>query len=202
MELVINDKELNPELGLVIQNNLDLRMTNITKLPENLTINGYLDLQGTPIFELPKNLTVNGYLDLRGTKITTLPENLTINGYLDLRGLKITKLPKSLTVNDNLYLAGTQITELPKDLNVTDISGLERTNIIDYPVVYNCGKSYRAIYLDFKDRTLIHIGCFKGTKEEAIQRISQEYSGEAMNSYISKVNECFELESSFNQHQK
>ena len=47
---------------------------------------GYLDLNGTQITSLPEGLTVGGSLDLRGTGITSLPEGLTVGGYLDLEG--------------------------------------------------------------------------------------------------------------------
>ena len=46
---------------------------------------GSLDLENcTQITALPEGLTVGGYLDLRGTQITALPEGLTVGGYLDL----------------------------------------------------------------------------------------------------------------------
>ena len=91
---------------------LDLRDTDITSLPDNLTVGGYLDLRGTGITSLPDNLTVGGYLDLEGcTGITSLPDNLTVGGYLDLRGTGITSLPDNLTVGGDLYLRGTGITE-------------------------------------------------------------------------------------------
>ena len=51
---------------------------------------GDLDLRGTQITALPDNLTVGGSLDLRGTQITALPDNLTVGGYLDLEGTQIT----------------------------------------------------------------------------------------------------------------
>ena len=70
--------------------NLDLRGTNITVLPDNLTVGGNLDLSDTNITALPDNLTVGGWLDLRGTNITALPDNLTVGGNLDLIGTGIT----------------------------------------------------------------------------------------------------------------
>ena len=51
---------------------------------------GYLDLRGTNITTLPEGLTVGGFLDLRGTNITSLPEGLTVGGSLDLEGTNIT----------------------------------------------------------------------------------------------------------------
>ena len=49
--------------------NINLSYTNITSLPDNLTVGGYLDLRGTNITALPDNLTVGGSLDLSNTKI-------------------------------------------------------------------------------------------------------------------------------------
>ena len=72
---------------------------------------GSLDLSGTQITALPDNLTVGGWLDLRGTQITALPDNLTVGGWLDLSGTQITALPDNLTVGGWLYLRGTQITD-------------------------------------------------------------------------------------------
>ena len=50
---------------------------------------GSLYLRGTQITSLPDNLTVGGWLDLRGTQIASLPDNLTVGGSLDLRGTQI-----------------------------------------------------------------------------------------------------------------
>ena len=80
--------------------------------------NGNLYLSGTEITELPDNLTVGGWLDLSGTEITELPDNLTVGGDLYLSGTKITELPDNLTVGGNLYPSGTKITELPDNLTV------------------------------------------------------------------------------------
>jgi len=41
---------------------------------------------------------------------------------------------------------------------------------------------------------LINIGCFKGTKDEAISKINEKYySHKLKEDYISKVNECFNI---------
>ena len=82
---------------------LDLEGTNITSLPEGLSVGGYLDLSGTNITSLPEGLSVGGYLDLRGTNITSLPEGLSVGGYLDLRGTNITSLPESAKIEGNIY---------------------------------------------------------------------------------------------------
>ena len=41
---------------------------------------GSLDLSGTQITALPDGLTVGGSLDLSGTQITALPDGLTVGG--------------------------------------------------------------------------------------------------------------------------
>ena len=50
---------------------------------------GCLDLRGTQITSLPDNLTVGGSLYLSGTQITSLPDNLTVGGSLYLSGTPI-----------------------------------------------------------------------------------------------------------------
>jgi hypothetical protein len=68
---------------------LDLSGTNISSLPDDLTVGGSLYLSGTNISSLPADLTVGGYLDLSGTNISSLPDDLTVGGYLDLSGTNI-----------------------------------------------------------------------------------------------------------------
>jgi len=70
---------------------------------------GNLYLSGTEITALPDGLTVGGGLDLSGTKITALPDGLTVGGSLYLSGTEITALPDGLTVGGYLYLDGTKI---------------------------------------------------------------------------------------------
>ena len=50
---------------------------------------GSLYLSGTQITSLPEGLTVGGGLDLSGTQITSLPEGLTVGGGLDLSGTHV-----------------------------------------------------------------------------------------------------------------
>ena len=90
------------------EGNLDLRGTQITALPDNLTVGGWLDLSGTQITALPDNLTVGGWLDLSGTQITALPDNLTVGGGLDLRGTQITahERKKVKHLHNGDYVAG------------------------------------------------------------------------------------------------
>ena len=126
MELTLKKaKEMMERSG----GSLDLSGTQITALPEGLTVGGSLDLSGTQITALPEGLTVGGSLDLRGTQITALPEGLTVGGWLDLRDTQITALPEGLTVGGWLDLRGTQITALPEGLTVGGWLDLRDTQI-------------------------------------------------------------------------
>jgi hypothetical protein len=71
---------IDDKLNITVERWLNLRRTQITKLPDNLRIRGYLDLRGTQITELSDNLRVGGFLDLRDTQITELPDNLNVGG--------------------------------------------------------------------------------------------------------------------------
>ncbi len=123
-----------------------LRGTQITSLPDNLTVGGYLDLEGTQITSLPDNLTVGGSLDLEGTQITSLPDNLTVGGDLYLEGTQITSLPDNLTVGGSLDLEGTYIKQVEKN-NVKRISKdfyIKNKNYIESKLTWQNGK-YRKI---------------------------------------------------------
>ena len=125
---------------------LDLSGTNITKLPDNLTVNESLNLERTNIAELPNNLTVGRYLLLKESKITELPDNLTVGYSLDLEGTKITKLSNNLTVGGYLFFSGAKIAELPDNLTVgcsLDLEGIKITklpnNLIVGGSLFLCG---------------------------------------------------------------
>ena len=57
--------------------------------------------------------------------------------------------------------------------------------------VFHCGQYSRTIYIKKESPDIIYIGCFKGTKPEAIDSISKKYSGQEYIDYISKVEQCF-----------
>ena len=59
--------------------------------------------------------------------------------------------------------------------------------------VFYCGKHNRCIYISESHPELIHIGCFEGTKQEAIEAITKRYYGTERDEYISKVNKCFNI---------
>ena len=87
-------------------------------------------------------------------------------------------------------------------LNGYDISLLLR-NQPQFKDVFNCvivpdaGINSRTLFIKKDEPSIIHLGCFNGTKEEAIQAIKQNryyYNHtEERDLYISKVEECFKL---------
>ena len=98
-----------------------------------------------------------------------------------------------LVIKEDLDLEDAYITSLPSNLKVGGNLLFKNVFMHDYPVVYDCGNEDRVIYLDFNDKNLIQIGCFKATKDEAIARIKENYLGEEQEKYIEKIEECFNL---------
>ncbi|MGN0476269.1 MAG: hypothetical protein ACI4HM_02920 [Ruminococcus sp.] len=159
MELTLKEaKEIMKKSG----GNLILSNTNITNLPDNLTVGGWLDLSCTDIKRLPDNLTVGDYLDLSGTPIKSLPDNLTVGGCLSLCKTKIINLPNNLTVGGSLDLSYTGITNLPDSLAIGGMLYLGGTQITS---TYNCKNLKNGDYVPEKylyaDNMLTHI---KGEK--------------------------------------
>ena len=187
-KLILDDNKSVIHGDLYLCGNAD-----VIKLPDNLQVRGSIYLLDIQIEELPDNLKVDGYLDLQGTQIKELPINLQVHGSLNLQGTQIKKLPNNLKVGGYLDLENTQIKELPINLQVVGSLYLQGTQIENYPISYNCGRENRVIYLNLKDKNLIRIGCFKGTKEEAIRAIREKYTGDERDEYITKVEECFAM---------
>ncbi|WP_051983882.1 hypothetical protein [Pectobacterium wasabiae] len=202
---------VNDNAAIVIEGDLSLLgRTDITSLPENLSVGGYLDLEGTGITSLPENLSVGGSLYLRGTGITSLPENLSVGGSLYLRGTGITSLPENLSVGGYLDLEGTGITSLPENLSVGGYLDLEGTGITSLPenftcdslyldpqrfdnVTYreNCGNSSRTIFAAWVQGNFrIAAGCFWDTLDEFESAVDESYSGDAAEAYKQAARDC------------
>jgi hypothetical protein len=81
-------------------------------------VEGSIDLKGSQVTRLPENMSVEGTLDLRYSDVTQLPEGLSVGGTLDLGYSQVARFPEDLSVGGNLYLYHSQVTQLPKDLRV------------------------------------------------------------------------------------
>ena len=66
---------------LIVKGDLNLEDSEITSLPEGLTIEGDFFLYHSPV-ELPKGLKVGGHLSLIGPNVTSLPKGLEVLGWL------------------------------------------------------------------------------------------------------------------------
>lgn len=91
-------------------------VSNLTDLPESLTVEGSLLLRGTSIRLLPPKLRVTRNVELEGCdSLRKLAEDLNVGGDLDLELCSsLTKLPRKLFVGGNLYLFGTAVRHIPK----------------------------------------------------------------------------------------
>ena len=119
--------------NLTVNGNLDLSGTDITVLPNNLTVGGYLELWNTCIKYLPDSLTVGDSLFLNNTGIKSLPDNLMVRRTIELRNTRIISLPDNLTVGGVLDIRDTRIKSLPDSLTVGDSLDLRGTGITSLP---------------------------------------------------------------------
>jgi hypothetical protein len=71
---VFSNLNIPPTAKPNINGNINLSGTNITSLPNNITIGGDLDLSKTKLTELPDNLTVTGTLNLKDTNLKPKPD--------------------------------------------------------------------------------------------------------------------------------
>ncbi len=65
----------------------------------------------------------------------------------------------------------------------------------NFNIVNNCGNEHRTI-MRIKDKCII--GCFTGSKDEAIDRIKNDYTGDDAIEYINKVNLLFSTDVTIN----
>ena len=79
---LLNNIPLTKE-DLIVKGDLNLEDSEITSLPEGLTIEGDLFLYHSHV-ELPKGLKVNGNLSLIGPNVTSLPKGLEVLGWLSI----------------------------------------------------------------------------------------------------------------------
>jgi hypothetical protein len=102
---------------------LDLsNMTNLTCLPEGLSVPGYLYMNGcSALTHLPKKLSVGGNFYLTDcSALTQLPEGLRVGGTLQMsRCTALTRVAKNISVTGDLYMRGcTALTQLTERLLV------------------------------------------------------------------------------------
>ena len=77
---LLNNIPLTKE-DLIVKGDLNLEDSEITSLPEGLTIEGDFFFYHSPV-KLPKGLKVGNHLSLFGPSITSLPKGLEVLGWL------------------------------------------------------------------------------------------------------------------------
>jgi hypothetical protein len=99
----------------------------------SIYIEKYLYLRGSQVTNLPENLSVGWSLTLRGSHVTQLPKGLSVGGELDLEDSYVTQLPKGLSVGGSLWLANSQVTHLSEDLSVEEFIFINKNQDIEVP---------------------------------------------------------------------
>ena len=102
MKTLILEQEFSNDVHYKVEGDLSLtHCTDLTALPEDLSVGGYLSLTHcTGLTALPKDLSVGGDLYLNGcTGLTALPENLSVGGSLSLDDCTgLTALPNGIVM--------------------------------------------------------------------------------------------------------
>ena len=111
--------------------------TQLTELPNNLTVDTYLNLTGcTELIKLPSNLIVKGDLNLTDCiRLKELPDNFYVGGSLLLVNcIELKELPNNLRVDWTLDLDScAKLTELPMNFNAKYINvNIKQTKLIEF----------------------------------------------------------------------
>jgi len=107
---------VDENLNIIAKNHFNLAGSQVTRLPDNLTVDGWVDLMDSQISYLPDNLTIDSFLDLRNTPIVQLPKNLRIGSSLYLIGTSLTQIPDGTKVDGFIYINPDQLQYIPADL--------------------------------------------------------------------------------------
>jgi hypothetical protein len=112
----------------------NIKYTPLDKLPDNSVISKNLYLSN--ISNIPENLTVNGELHITDSKKIKLPTKLTVKKQLWIQRCDITFLPKELKT-EGLTISYTPITSLPEKLTILNpeksILSFHNTNLSSLP---------------------------------------------------------------------
>lgn len=120
--------------------NLNLSNINITKLPDNLTVDGNLNISNTKIYKLPHNLTVKGDLNISYTDIKQIPSDLCLGGCCLVDGIPFESIEIPNNIKPKIKRSNSE--EVSKTLFKIDAE-----EINDYFQLKNKAKKYQ----DYKD---------------------------------------------------
>jgi len=154
-EKLVGVKLIEQDGKLVCKSYLDLEgRTDITELPDNLTVLSSLDLKNSGVNKLPKGLEVGSDLRISGTDIKELPEDtkfsgyfcandmkkpfafpkvVKVNGYLKCKNTTIKRMPEELYTENDCNFSGSTFNKLPKVMEVGESLILQSTPITELP---------------------------------------------------------------------
>lgn len=147
-----------PESGLQVLGNLDLSGTDITELPDHMTVQGYLDISETALARLPDHLSIQSFFNMQQSLVTALPESLSVGTDLWMAESEVVSLPPGLRVPGTLDLNRTAIEVLPEGIDVGQDLDLQYTKVRTLPKVLQVGGIIRppATLLDFRRFLKVH----------------------------------------------
>jgi hypothetical protein len=88
--------EIGDDLSVYIKGSLIFINTQVTHLPEGLSVGGSLHLQDSQMTQLPEDLNVGGSLYLQGSQVTQLPDDLCVSGDIYIEKNQDILVPENL----------------------------------------------------------------------------------------------------------
>lgn len=164
----------------------NIKYTPLDKLPDNSVISKNLYLSN--ISNIPENLTVNGELHITDSKKIKLPTKLTVKKQLWIQRCDITSLPKELKT-EGLTISDTPIISLPEKLTIINpkksILSFHNTNLLSLPdnlsinvlVIKNAPINSIPDNLNVRFITLSNTPLNKNYTEEELKKIIENKGG-------------------------
>ncbi|MCZ7861790.1 PcfJ domain-containing protein [Agrobacterium salinitolerans] len=122
--------------GMVIEDSLLARGSQISTLPDDINLSGILDIRKTNLERLPVGISC-GELLASGSGLTYLPERLSVRGRLDISQTGITAIPECLSCYE-LVANGSSLEALPTTFAVEGALDLRDTRVSKLPETLRC----------------------------------------------------------------
>lgn len=136
--------------GMVIEDSLLARGSQIRTLPPDLNLAGVLDIRKTDLETLPDGISC-GDLLASGSGLTRLPERLTVRGKLDISDTVIPAIPDCLSCHE-LVANGSGLETLPTTFTVEGVIDLRDTGLSRLPESLRC----RDLLIGASTITVVH----------------------------------------------
>lgn len=106
-----------PDDMLSLPNGMNADGSQISVLPDDLTVGRYLSISNSPIVELPKNLRVDGSLYANNTGICSLPLSMQVSGDIHIESTLVEELPLGWKHKGKIYIKGAPVAYTYKSKN-------------------------------------------------------------------------------------